>query len=58
MSEFEGKAEDFYSYGVLITATDAVEKVPKYIAANFQLKDKTSDDRRSTGLQLYCGSHR
>jgi hypothetical protein len=26
MSEFEGKAEDIYSCGVLLTLTDAVEK--------------------------------
>jgi hypothetical protein len=28
---------------------DAVEKVPKYGAANFALKDKTSGDRHSIG---------
>lgn len=37
---------------------DAVEKVAKYGAANFPLKDKTSGDRHSMGPQLDYGSHR
>ena len=35
---------------------DAVEKVPKYGAANFALKDKTGGDRHSIGPQLDYGS--
>jgi hypothetical protein len=31
MSEFEGKAEDIYSCGVLLTLTDAVEKCPPVV---------------------------
>jgi hypothetical protein len=38
--------------------TEAVEKVPKYGAANFALKDKTSGDRHSIGPQLDYGSRR
>jgi hypothetical protein len=37
---------------------DAVEKVPKYSAASFSLKGKTSGYRHSMGPQLHHGSYR
>jgi hypothetical protein len=42
----------------LLQRVDAVEKVPKYGAANFPLKDETSGDRHSMGPQLDYGSRR